>query len=719
MRVASRVKENIGMAEVAKKQKKLATRITLFIISGLLVAFIALTVVIAKTTTDSLLAKQEAELTLLSETNAKTTRGLMQDVVDRQQVLIDAVNSVDVIPQESRIPYLSKIIAETKKDVEDALDVFYVIGKNEQIPKGLTVYSTEGTAQSAFDQTAMLSQSAYDALAQSKNMMVLDPHTKSIDGKDYFVVTILTPVLDAQGNVVGAVGSDVATDTINNVEYNTGGYPSFANLIVCGHETVIVNTLDHDSVGKPFLEATRSEDPQLTLNVAKEKKQTLFLDHFKDGTSQYKACTPFYVGTSPTVWLSITSVSQEDFMAPVYAQLVVVILVCVVAVVVLTLMCFMVLNKALKPLREIETAAEKMAVGHLQTQIAHSGNDEIGSLAQSMRQSMTALSGYIREIERVMKEMAGGDFDISLSQPFVGDFKDIENALGRFIASISRTLEQINTTADQVSDAAGQVANGAQSLAAGSTEQATAVEELLREIENISENVKLNAENARKANEVSLEAKEATARSNDNMQQLIGAMDDIHVKASEINKIIQTIEDITRQTNILSLNAAVEAARAGEAGKGFAVVADEVRNLATRSAEAAKETTKLIEASVTAIEKSVDLTKLTANDLAQVVRGSQTATEAIAEISDATDKEAEAIAEAMRKLDNISEVVQMNSATSQESAASSEELSSQAGLMKELISNFKLRKADYKTSQMFEAPDTEFFAESSEKEDKY
>lgn len=679
------------MEKSVKGQKKLATRIALFMVCGLLIAFAVLTVIIAKTTSDSMTAKQEEELLLLSEKNAQTVHDIMQNMVNKQQVLIDAINSTQAIPQQSRIDYMSAIIGETKKEATEALDLFYVIGATEQIPNGLSIYSTGGTTKTEFDMTAILSAEAYKALAEAKNMLLLDPHGKTINGVDQFVVTILMPVLDGQGNVVGAVGSDVATDTLNNADYSTGGYSSFANLIVCGHETVIVNTLEPATVGEKFIDATRSLEPEKTLNVAKEEKEVVFLDHFKDGTSQYKACTPFYVGTSQMVWMSVSSVSQADFMAPVYGQLTLVIIVCVIALVMLTLLCYIVLKKALRPLREIEAAAEKISAGNLEAKIAHTGNDEVGSLAESMRQSVMTLAGYIKEIERVMKEMAAGNFDISLVQPFLGDFKNVEQALERFIVSISNTLEQINTTADQVSDAAGQVANGAQSLAAGSTEQATAVERLSKEIGRISESVKHNAENAKMANEVSLETMASMTRSNENMGQLMTAMDEIHVKSGEINKIIQAIEDITRQTNILSLNAAVEAARAGEAGKGFAVVADEVRNLAARSAEAAKETTKLIEASVTAIEKSVDLTKITAGELAQVVRGAQAATEAVADISEATDLEADAIAEAMRKLDNISEVVQMNSATSQESAASSEELSSQASLLKELISNFKLR----------------------------
>lgn len=672
-----------------KKQKKLATRAMALITIGLAIALVTLTVIIAKTTTDSLLETQEQELSLLSQTNSQIVKEVMNNVVEEQGVLVNAINSVDVMPQESRMPYLQSILEKTKAQSKDTLDLYYVIGANEQIPNGLTVYTTGDKAITEQDATAMLTKEAYDSAVKDENMVVLDPYDKNVNGAQKKVISILSHIF-SNGVAVGLVGSDIATEELNNMNFNTGGFESFANLIICGHETVIVNTLQPDTVGEKFLEATRSTEPQLTLDAARQSEQKVFLDHFKDGSSQYKASTPFYIGTSPAVWLSVTSVSEQDFMAPVYSQLIFVIIASAIALVALAILTYMVISRSLRPISEIEAAAKEIAKGNLNVQILHKSDDEVGSLAESMRESTQTLNAYIKDIARAMNEMAAGNFNLKPEQEFKGDFKGIENAITKFMFSISNTLMQIETTADQVSAAASQVSNGAQSLAAGTSEQAVSIEELSKYINDVSAQIVENAKNASRANDVSGETMESVAKGNENMQHLMEAMGEIQVKSKEISKIIQTIEDITKQTNILSLNAAVEAARAGDAGKGFAVVADEVRNLATRSAEAAKGTNKLIEDSVQAIERSVSLAKLTAEDLTKVLDGAQAAAGAVSDIAVATNEEANAIEEATSRMHNISSVVQTNSATSEESAAASEELSSQADILKSLTANFQL-----------------------------
>ncbi len=679
----------IDVLKKEKKQRKLATRAMSLITIGLAIALVALTFIIAKTTTDSLLSTQEQELSLLSKTNSQVVKSLMDTVVEEQQILVSAITSVDILPQENRMPYLESILEKTKSHSENTLDLYYVIGANEFIPNGLTVYTMGGKTVTEPDATAMITKEAYISATKDENMVVLDPYDKNVNGSQKKVISVLSPIF-SNGVAVGLVGSDISTDTLNTLGFNNGGFDSFANLIICGHETVIVNTLQPDTVGEKFLDATRSTEPQLTLDAAKNATETVFMDHFKDGSSQYKASTPFYIGTSPAVWLSVTSVSEQDFMAPVYSQLMFVIIASAIALIALAFLTYMVISRAMKPISEIEAAAKEMAKGNLNIQINHKSEDEVGSLAESMRESTSTLSAYIKDIARAMNEMAVGNFNLKPSQEFKGDFKDIENSITKFIISISNTLRQIESTADQVSAAAGQVSNGAQSLAAGTSEQAVSIEELTKYINDVSAQIGENAKNASRANEVSGETMVSVSKGNENMQHLMGAMEEIQVKSREISKIIQTIEDITKQTNILSLNAAVEAARAGDAGKGFAVVADEVRNLATRSAEAAKNTNKLIEDSVQAIERSVNLAKLTAEDLTKVLDGAQASAGAVSDIAVATNEEANAIEEATSRMHSISSVVQTNSATSEESAAASEELSSQADMLKSLTANFQL-----------------------------
>ncbi len=258
---------------------------------------------------------------------------------------------------------------------------------------------------------------------------------------------------------------------------------------------------------------------------------------------------------------------------------------------------------------------------------------------------------------------------------------------------LNDTMMQISQSASQVASGSEQVSNGAQALSQGATQQASSVEELAATINEISDKVNQNADSARQANKKAGSVSAEMNVSNEKMQQMIEAMGDITNCSNEIGKIIKTIEDIAFQTNILALNAAVEAARAGSAGKGFAVVADEVRNLASKSAEASQNTSALIENSLKAVENGTHIADETARSLLQAVNDVSEMTAIIGQISEASSLQADSIAQITMGIDQISSVVQTNSATAQESAAASEELSSQSQLMKSLVGRFKLKNS--------------------------
>ena len=367
-----------------------------------------------------------------------------------------------------------------------------------------------------------------------------------------------------------------------------------------------------------------------------------------------------------------------------------------VFVVVSILICFGISSSITKPVKEIERAANEMAEGKLDTVIQYQSRDELGSLSEAMRAAMSKFRLYIDEITYVLTEFAQNNFDIRpLKEHMLGDFQMIETSIVKMTGDISETITQIKHAADQVSTGSDHVSSAAQSLAQGATEQASSVQELSASITEISTQVRQNAENSQKADCLAKDATNSINSSNEQMKQLMVSMNDIDIKSKEISKIIKTIEDIAFQTNILALNAAVEAARAGAAGKGFSVVADEVRNLAGKSADAAKNTTQLIEESVSAISHGVNLTTVTAGELNNAVDAVMSTTELISEITRASNAQAQAIGQVAIGLDQISSVVQTNSATSEQSAAASEELSSQAYLMQEMVSKFKLKNSTY------------------------
>ncbi len=345
------------------------------------------------------------------------------------------------------------------------------------------------------------------------------------------------------------------------------------------------------------------------------------------------------------------------------------------------------------PISEIEGAAIRMAEGDLDVEISYTSKDELGVLAEQVRRLIRKLQVIIDDENKFLAKMAAGDFTVDsvCEEEYTGGFHPLLVSFRGIADKLNDTMLQINQSSAQVASGSEQVSSGAQALSQGATEQASSVEELAATINEISGKVKENADNARQANEKAGSISAEMNVSNEKMQQMIQAMGDITNCSHEIGKIIKTIEDIAFQTNILALNAAVEAARAGAAGKGFAVVADEVRNLASKSAEASKNTSVLIENSLKAVENGTRIADETARSLYQAVNGVDEMTAIIGQISGASSAQADSISQVTMGIDQISSVVQTNSATAQESAAASEELSSQSQMMKSLVDRFKLR----------------------------
>lgn len=351
-----------------------------------------------------------------------------------------------------------------------------------------------------------------------------------------------------------------------------------------------------------------------------------------------------------------------------------------------------VLKGIVKPLQIVTESSKNLSRGNLDFEIDIHSEDEIGMLAESLTSSAKSLKLYISDITHVLSKMASGDLSSTSSIDYIGDFVHIQEAIETISHELNQTMEQIHSSAVQVDAGSSQVANGAQNLAQGATEQASEVDNLMHKIEQITDQIDRNAKSAaittREADQVGIQIDQCNVQ----MQKMTEAMHEINACSGEIQNIIKTIEDIASQTNILALNAAVEAARAGSAGKGFAVVADEVRSLAAKSADAAKDTTELIEKTLHVVANGSELTKLTRESLDSVVKGAGIVTEQIKMISDLSMEQDSEIGQIKDSITQISTVIQSNSATSEESAAASEELAGQAQVLKQLIGKFKLRR---------------------------
>ncbi|MBO5033032.1 MAG: HAMP domain-containing protein [Lachnospiraceae bacterium] len=345
-----------------------------------------------------------------------------------------------------------------------------------------------------------------------------------------------------------------------------------------------------------------------------------------------------------------------------------------------------------EPLSEVENVAKELSAGNLHSNIEYHSSDEIGSLAHSLRKSVRILGSYVDDISRSMTEFSNGNFVVEPEVEWKGDFKGILDAFLLFEKSMADTVKGIQRVADQVKSGSDQVSDSSMDLAQGATEQASITEELAATIETVSDQVSKNAKSAKNISSKVENVGAEIVHGNEKMKEMVQSMREIDESSKEIGKIIATINDIASQTNLLALNASIEAARAGEAGKGFAVVADQVSILAAQSANAAKESTILIESSVKAVEKGMVIADDTAKQLENVVAGSKIITEDVNGVAMALEAQEESFKQINAGVEHINDVVQTNSATSEECAAASQEMNSQANMLDSLIRKFKVAK---------------------------
>lgn len=357
-------------------------------------------------------------------------------------------------------------------------------------------------------------------------------------------------------------------------------------------------------------------------------------------------------------------------------------------------------NSISTPISRVVDASELLALGHVDIDLSDlDSKDETGILATSFTKMLDGIRKQVVVAERI----SNGDFTQSV--PLRSNEDTLGLALQKIKNDLNETLQLIRTAADQVNSGAGQVAAAAQALSSGATEQAATVEELNASIASVSQQAELNTTSVHNAVEYVGQAGEEISSSNEFMKRLNVSMREIGESSQQISKITKLVEDIAFQTNILALNAAVEAARAGNAGKGFAVVADEVRTLAARSAEAAKQTSELIEKSVTIVSQGEQLAEDTLKRLISASEKADLAVQSIQEIEHATTEQAASVEQINEGLNQVSAVVQTNAATAEESSASSEELAAQAQTLQQEVSRFKLM-------------DTYGYSEYSPKEEK-
>ena len=348
------------------------------------------------------------------------------------------------------------------------------------------------------------------------------------------------------------------------------------------------------------------------------------------------------------------------------------------------------LAAVIDPIREAISVLEQLSGGHLDVSVNGDYKGEFAAMKKALNDTLAMLASYIKEINAVLGSMAGKDLTVSITRPYVGEFDEIKQAINSIVSVFNQLIGEIDGASWQIAMASKQVADFSMHLAEGTTEQASSIEELNATIEDIASRTEDNAQGAGHANELAIRAKNNAEKGNVEMQEMLMAMKDIKESSDSILKIIKVMDDIAFQTNLLALNAAVEAARAGAQGKGFSVVAAEVKSLAGKSLEASKETAMLIKGSVHRIGEGAKRAEGTAKALETIVSEINEISGTIDEVTKASMCQTEAIGQVNIGINQISTVTQTNSATSEEQASASQELSSQADVFRAMVSQFKL-----------------------------
>ncbi len=420
----------------------------------------------------------------------------------------------------------------------------------------------------------------------------------------------------------------------------------------------------------------------------------------KSGFGGYNTAQgPWYAAYAPVEgtdgWSVAVTAMKKDYLTDTYVGMALNVLVVIAASLASIVVALKLSNNISAPMRACAERMKLLVKGDLSSPVPQAtGRDETAELTRSTAEMVEGLNDIINDIGYILTEMADQNLDVRSrhSEAYVGDFQSILSSMRTLKVQLSGTMRQINASAGQVSSASGQVSSGAQSLSEGSINQASSVQQLAATISDISASAKRTAEAAKEAGNFVGQAGAQLGTSVGYVQDLNSAMQRILKSSEEISKIIATIENIAFQTNILALNAAVEAARAGAAGKGFAVVADEVRNLASKSDEAAKSTKELIEGSIAAVTEGSQVVDKVTGSLQQTSVYAGHVTTQMDIVVSAVENQTMAIAQVTEGIDQISSVVQTNSATAQQSAAASEELSAEAGSLKDLVEQFTLAR---------------------------
>ena len=671
-------KRNDAIAPKGKKKKTLRKTITVPVIIFISAAILVIAVFDAymsyRSTVECLEQSMNAAVTIAGSTvTNKLSRitGLISEIASNSTVYSD-----DVVPEEKQT-FLSKKAADY-----GCLNAY--------------ILSTDGTDIKSGDS---YSDTDYFKASKGGETFITSPVVDKESGD--LVMTISAPIWEngtKGSSVVGVLCMTMPQSIINavieNIHVSTNGTAYMIDKD--GNSIANVDTqriIDKSNIGE-LVKTNSSLKAMADLHAKALAGKTGFGQYTYEGVNKFLAYAPVEGSNG---WAICINAPVKDFTGKVFTTIYMTLALVIIFIIGGSFGTIYIANRVVGPIGLFVTRLSKLAEGDVSSPMPafDATSSEFTVLDDAIKSTLNNTGAIITDIDYILGEFACGNFDIfsRAAEKYKGDYRNILTSVRKLKKGLSESFRDILQISEQVSAGSSQVSFGSQSLAQGATEQASSVQELSASIADISNRVKVNAEDAEKAKSLTAETEAIMQGSVSDMELARQAMDEISATSKNISKVIKTIDDIAFQTNILALNAAVEAARAGAAGKGFAVVADEVRNLSQKSAEAAKNTTSLIESSIEAVEKGTQLVGRTSTGFAEVAAKTGDVANLVDAISTQAQEQASAISQVSIGIEQVSSVVQMNSATSEESAAASEELSSQAEVLKGLVGQFKLATA--------------------------
>lgn len=695
------------------KNMRIGTKLILQVASILLVLLVISFAAIINITANTNQKAANSQVTSLAGADAEIIKGELENTLNHARTLAHSMEGYQDLDAATRRTAYNSMIKNVLEDNPKYLGIWTCWEPNALDNMDANFANTSGSdATGRFvpywvrvgDQIELTPVVDYEKtgagdfylLARNSGQeTLLEPFQYEVNGQQILMTTISVPIKGSNDKVLGVVGIDISLKDLQSIQFDKGAYQS-ANTYVLSNSGTCVYHQDPSIIGSNIKDIDKTDKMDEILGAVKQGQAYSYNSKSAaNGESVRRTMTPVQVGNTGTPWSVCVSVEENEIMASTkhITILLIIILVILIAVIVISLY-FIIRVTITNPIRKVTSAAQEIADGNFDVQLTVKSEDELGQLAKAFSLTIDRLvnyQGYIDEMAESLSRISDGDLNIELQRDYVGQFMKLKTNMQALLNNLNETLSQIRQASEQVASGADQVSDGAQALSQGAAEQASSIEELSASIAEITQQIRQNAENAISANQKAELAGREISNSNEQMKAMVDAMERINSKSSEISKIIKVIEDIAFQTNILALNAAVEAARAGMAGKGFAVVADEVRNLASKSADAAKNTTILIEETLVAVKGGTQIANDTARNLGESEKITREAVSLIEKITEASEMQAEATNQVNIGVEQIASVVQTNSATAEESAAASEELNAQAEMLKNLISQFKIK----------------------------